>query len=436
MRWLIAGLLLFVLAVALNLNLLVYAIYAIALILLVSRLATRNWASSVNSSRTISATTADVGDQVTVQIEISNNSKWPITWMIVEDLIPPSSLSFRPPALEISGKRMDICQFKAQEKKRLIYQMTCHRRGYHQIGPTLIETGDMFGFNRRFRILTEPEYLLVYPKIIPLAGYDIESHRPIGEVIMTNRLFEDPTRIAGVRDYQPGDPFNRIHWRTTASSGKLQSKLYEPSSLAGATLLVDFHETSFPSQHEPVRSELAVTAAASIAAALNEMGQQIGLISNGRDAVDRIRAEGWQGDERTREQAQGAASMSPASDRMRPLVVPTRKGPHQHLKILQTLARLELTDSLSFPQLVIETSNRFPRDATIVAILSKITLENAIALGALKRQGFSVMAIVNQHSEETFAQTTGPLLGQGISVAHLKDETSIRIICEKTVLLK
>ena len=184
------------------------------------------------------------------------------------------------------------------------------------------------------------------------------------------------------------------------------------------------------------RSELAVTAAASIAAALNEMGQQIGLISNGRDAVDRIRAEGWQGDERTREQAQGAASMSPASDRMRPLVVPTRKGPHQHLKILQTLARLELTDSLSFPQLVIETSNRFPRDATIVAILSKITLENAIALGALKRQGFSVMAIVNQHSEETFAQTTGPLLGQGISVAHLKDETSIRIICEKTVLLK
>ena len=97
---------------------------------------------------------------------------------------------------------------------------------------------------------------------------------------------------------------------------------------------------------------------------------------------------------------------------------------------------MELTDSLTLPQLVLETSNRFPRDATIVAVLSQINLENAIALGGLKRQGFSVMAIVNAYSDESFAQISGPLLSQGISVAHLKDEASIRGICEKTMLLK
>ena len=54
------------------------------------------------------------------------------------------------------------------------------------------------------------------------------------------------------------------------------------------TILLDFHEQSFDPKHEPVRSELAVTAAASIAGAVCEMGQQVGLATNGRDAADRI----------------------------------------------------------------------------------------------------------------------------------------------------
>lgn len=436
MKWLIAGVLLFVLAAAFDLSLLVYAIYAIVLILVVSRRVTRSWADNVISNRKTSSTTANVGDQVTVKFEITNQSIWPIAWMIIEDLIPKKSLAINPPALEINGKRIDVCKFQAKETKRWIYQITCHRRGYHQVGPTLVETGDMFGFNRRFRVLTEPEFLLVYPKIVALAGYDIDSQRPIGEVIMTNRLFEDPTRIAGVRGYQSGDPLNRIHWRATASSGKLQSKLYEPSSLAGATLMVDFHQTSFETQHEPVRSELSITAAASIASALNEIGQQCGLVSNGRDAVDRIRSEGWQGDERTRHQAKEAVLMSDRSERMRPVVVPNRKGPMQQLQIQRSLARLELTDALTFPQLVTETHNRLSRGATVVAILSRINLENAIALQGLQKQGFRVMAIVNQFSDEVFAQTSAALLDQGISVAQLRDENSIPGICEKTALLK
>ena len=36
--------------------------------------------------------------------------------------------------------------------------------------------------------------------------------------------------------------------------------------------------------------ELAITAAATLANAVYEMGQQIGLVTNGRDAVDRMRA--------------------------------------------------------------------------------------------------------------------------------------------------
>ena len=135
--------------------------------------------------------------------------------------------------------------------------------------------------------------MLVYPDVVPLEGFELASRRPIGEVRISHRLYEDPTRIAGVRQYEAGDPLNRIHWRATARTGQLHSKIYEPSCIVGATIVLDFHQAAYDPQHEPYRSELAVTAAASLANAVYEMDQQIGLVTNGRDAADRIRQEGW-----------------------------------------------------------------------------------------------------------------------------------------------
>jgi len=45
----------------------------------------------------------------------------------------------------------------------MTYQLKCNRRGYHQIGPLVVETGDLFGLHRRYRVLTSPHFLLVYP---------------------------------------------------------------------------------------------------------------------------------------------------------------------------------------------------------------------------------------------------------------------------------
>ena len=435
MKWIVAALALFCLALAFNLGLLVYAIYALIVVVIVARVVTSSWSANVRGKKSISKTRASIGEFVDVVIDVENTGGWPVTWMLVEDLVPPSATFRTMPALAFSGERVSVTKFSAGETKRMSYRMKCNRRGYFQIGPTIAETGDMFGFNRRYRVLSEPKYLLVYPKIIPLAGYDIASKRPIGEVVMTNRLFEDPTRIAGVRDYQLGDPLNRIHWKKSASTGKLQSKIYEPSSLAGATLVLDFHADSFDPKHEPMRSELAITAAASIAYSLVQMGQQVGFVSNGRDAVDRIREEGWRGDERTRDEARASVTMKKTSDRLRPVVVPTRKSPEQALNIFHALARLELTGGMKLPTLLIESASQLPRDATVIAIVSEMNMERAVALGGLKKQGYSVVAIVNTFNEEKFVQTTAPLLAEGIGAMHLKDEDSIRTICEKQALM-
>ena len=91
--------------------------------------------------------------------------------------------------------------------------------------------GDLFGLHRRFRLETKPHFVLVFPQVVPLRGYDLASRRPIGEVRLTHRLFEDPTRIAGVREYQQGDPLNRIHWRATARTGTLVLNRLRPGLL-------------------------------------------------------------------------------------------------------------------------------------------------------------------------------------------------------------
>ena len=49
--------------------------------------------------------------------------------------------------------------------------------------------------------------------------------RPSGEQVTNRRIVEDPLRLAGVRDYRPGDSVRHIHWKSTARQGRLQTKV-------------------------------------------------------------------------------------------------------------------------------------------------------------------------------------------------------------------
>lgn len=165
------------------------------------------------------------------------------------------------------------------------------------------------------------------------------------------------------------------------------------------------------------------------------MGQQIGLVSNGRDAADRIRIQGWRGDRRTRQEAAESAAMTKTSERLRPVIVPTRRSDDQFSAIQQTLARLEKTDGLGFLELTGEAGERMPRDATIIAILTRVDMEMGVALGQLRKQGYAVTAIINCHDFERFTSLSEPLFAAGVEVRHLRDEESIRSICKRQVLL-
>ena len=77
------------------------------------------------------------------------------------------------------------------------------------------------------------------------------------------------------------------------------------------------------------------------------------------------------------------------------------------------------------PWATLSSTSRMPRDASVIVILPKVTMETAIALGELRRQGYAITAVINTYEDEDFAHAAGPLLAYGIPTRHLQDEAAV-----------
>ncbi|MBN1632237.1 MAG: DUF58 domain-containing protein, partial [Thermoleophilia bacterium] len=123
------------------------------------------------------------------------------------------------------------------------------------------------------------DHLIVYPRTYPLAELGIRSLSHLGEVGAETRMFDDPSRLMGVREYVPGDSLRRIHWKASARSRALQLKLFEYTTdhKVAVFLAVDTF-----SEQSPDDFELGVSTAASVARHFLEQDVQTGLFVNTR----------------------------------------------------------------------------------------------------------------------------------------------------------
>ena len=383
------------------------------------------WHRAAAAIRHAGPTECEIGESFNVVIEITNQSRLPIAWLLVEDLLPASAYRNPPAALDIEGSRIEVMMLLGGKSRTLEYRITCRRRGYFQIGPTVLETGDLMGLSRRYRLGTSPQYILVLPRVVAMSGYDVASSRPIGEIQIRDALIQDPTRMMGIRQWQIGDPMRSVHWPATARTGTLHTKIYEPTTIAGATLVLDLHRDTNPSKHEPVRSDLAITLAASIAAALHDQNQPFALLTNGRDAVDRIRDEGFATDFRTRDAAKSVGAMKDVDDRLRPVIIASDRGPVHYRELLRQLARLELSDGLPIAETILGSQSRLARDTTLIVIMQKCDSATAAMLIAMKRRGWAVSVIINTQDINDYIAAAGPFQAANINAIHLDSEKSL-----------
>ncbi|MGQ9682830.1 MAG: DUF58 domain-containing protein [Anaerolineae bacterium] len=297
------------------------------------------------------------GEQPTIELDVHNRSLLPVLWLHVHDSLPIElrSPNFYQQALSLMPR----------ESATLSYRIACRRRGYYRLGPVTLQSGDLLGTLQATQTHTGDETLIVYPRIIPLTGIALPSRTPHGTLPSRQRLFEDPTRIMGVRDYVPGDSLRHIAWKTSAVMGHLQTRRYQPAIALDTMLFLDMDRRAYSAVRQRVATELAVVVAASLANWLVERRQAVGLASNGHDPL--------------------AAGM--------PTVRQPRKGRGALVSTLEVLARLERSDGPDLPGLLRRESAHLAWGSTIVVITGRVSEELFAALAHLKRRGFALVLI-------------------------------------------
>ncbi len=416
LKWLGGAAALLLIAYATGSGFVVYPMWAVVFVMLLSRLITEISLRGLECAREVSRTEMAIGERLEVILTLKNAGSLPILWVFVEDLLPEK--------MPVTGERARLLTLMPGQEEKMLYQVALNRRGYHQVGPALIEAGDLFGFFRRYKTGAPHEYVIVFPFVQHLMEYDIAARRPMGPVKVSNRIFEDPTRIVGVREYAPGDPFNRIHWKTSARTGRLFSKVWEPSKVLGATVILDFHKDGYRGPDGRDRGELAVSTAASLADYLGRANEQVGLLTNGRDMADTASWETHPLSGTRRNLVVRQARKRGDSNRLAPLVVPTRKGPEQLRRILEALARVDYTGGFAIDKALYFSMQHLSRDATLLVVTPSVTDALAVMLGILRQSGFSVnVFLVNE--EPAYFAAIDLLAPQGIDIYHIRSIESI-----------
>ncbi len=183
------------------------------------------------------------GESVRVRVRVENHSPFPALWLVAAESLPVG--------LPVSGVRGRVTPWVGPAGFSFTYTLEGARRGYHELGPTVLQVGDPFGLFQRRLSAGGASGLTVFPKVVALQQPRLSSPRLSGEVRVRRRVLEDPTVIVGIRPYQSGDGLRRVHWRATAHTGRLQSKLFGVTALHDVTLLLDLSRGDYsPSPEE------------------------------------------------------------------------------------------------------------------------------------------------------------------------------------------
>ncbi len=401
-----------------------YSLYAFALLVLLARVSTLLWLTGLEADRSVSAQTMQQGDTIEVSLTVKNRRGWPIPWLFIEDM--------HPGFCHRSGDNTRLAVLMPGRGVTLRYRLTVPKRGYHRIGPAVLESGDLFGLQRRFRTGKSQDYVSVLPTITYIETFSFSSRRPQGPVRVSHRIYEDPSRLAGLREYQRGDPLNRIHWKTAARTGELWTKTYDPSAVTGGTLILDMHEESYPPQDREARMELAITTTASISYLLQASGEQVGMITNAIDAAEVAQYDVESRQTVSRDELAGAVVGEALSTRLNPLRVPTMRSTTQARAIAENLARVLPGQGLDCTTLLLEEFRGLPRDAALLPVVPQVTEQFALVLAEMRIAGFAV-SVFCVGSPTAFEEAAIRLAPYKIHVFHIREERDLHELAPQKI---
>lgn len=319
---------------------------------------------------------AQVGGTFEERIAVENTSWVPKPWVEVRS---PSNLA---------GHSLRYGFFLGPKAYRAwTFRTQCVVRGKFTLGDMFCTTGDPFGlFQRRARFSSEAT-VIVYPRTVDLLGAGgIPGQLPGGGRQSGHVPFVTPT-AAGIREYQPSDPYQRIHWPSTARTGRLMVKEFELDPFADVWVVLDLdwhvHVGSGPESTE----EYAVTATASLMRYFLLQNRSVGLAGQ------------------------------------RELLLPDR-GPRQVSKVLELLALVRAERPEALAETLAEGGVRFNRLTTVCIVTPSVDTSWVTAAQELIHRSVKVLAVVVESSTfgggRSSVGIVGALAAAGIPVYLVK----------------
>ncbi len=352
-------------------------IITLVVVLLVAWIWTRFSLQRLGLTRSLTLDRVRAGESVSEELSLSNLARLPKLWVEVRDY---SSLPGHHAGRVVHLGSRGIATWSTTTR--------CERRGRYRLGPVAISSGDAFGLFESRKIVPATHELIVYPPRIDVSDIPM----PMANMSGGRTSHVNPSlaahQISGIREYNSGDPLNRISWNATARLGRMMVKEFDPEPTSDYWVLLDLNEPdereTEPSPGSPLSSgpsvdealEYAIAVAGSLAERCLADGRKVGLIVN-RSMPIRLDADNTQ---------------------------------RQWLRVFETLAVATSFGHRSLFEAIQAESRRFSRNSGLIVVTSNPSPDWVLAAQSLVQRQVPVTAVLIADQHRADAQAMHDLL--------------------------
>ena len=293
-------------------------------------------------------------EKMTVELELTRSSVFPLFYLVVEDVFSASLKE------QASGKVLVFPGFK--RRIVLSYHIDAVPRGEHLFTEVAVKTGDPLGLMEKELKLALSDQIIVYPVYEELSYKPFMTHYDQGATVSKERVQRDTTMAVGIREYQTGDRFSWINWKASAKRDSFMTKEFEQKQSHDILVVLDCEKSE--------KFETLVSFTASLIRGIIRKGAQAGLLT-----VEK---------ERT--------------------TFPIRGGEGQRSLLFHHLAKCEDASPLSLANVLDNEMSLLQQQATLLITTTNLTKQLVEKTSYLANKRYQVAVFLVKEANESLTQ--------------------------------
>jgi uncharacterized protein (DUF58 family) len=385
---LVAAVVLLIAALSTGAQFLFFLVYLGILVIGGSYVVTRFGLADLEAGYVLDRLHAQAGDMLRANYTVRNTSRLPKLWLEVHN---PTSLPVGLPGQAITmGPRGE---------RSWSVRVPLTRRGHFRVDPMALRTGDPLGLFESNAAVGGYSTVIVYPRVEALPGWRMPPAFIEGSHAERVRTPHNTPEATSIREYVPGDGYNRIHWKSSARQGQLLVKEFELEQTADVWIFLDLNATTHTGEGDESTLEYGVRVAASIAARALTENRKVAMTASG-------------------------AHIAP---------IPADRGPRQYQKIMQTLAAVTADGDQPLDEVLVENATRLRRGMTAVIITPSLDARWVRPLSGLRRRNVeTAIILLDAPAFAAYGRTPadapdGPALVDQRAL-HEEDQRALRVV--------